>query len=127
MAGESAVQHNASLFTGVMISLGMLAAFVVAAALLDANNRNMDHISADTILILKVTSIVWKKSHLQTLRMCTCTSMCCKCSNDGKGTTFIPVPKNSNMDKGMKKRGLNTSLTGVDNAPRFFIGDPKPL
>lgn len=135
ISGEAAVTDD-SLSTGAMIGLAMLAAFVAAAALLlarklrhkDTSDRDFDLISVDTDF--EGNRFGNSDPFASTVDVHKCTSMYCNCNKGGTGTTFLPAPKKANLDKVMKKQGLDTtSPTGVDEAEAqgFFVGDSEPL
>lgn len=135
VTGESAVQDDDSLSAGAMIGLAMLAAIVAAAALLlgrkfrhkpVVNHGDMDLISVDTDFEGNKFGVE-NDPFASTVDVHRCTSMYCNCNKGGIGTTFIPAPKKTNMDKVLKKQGLKSSPTGVDEAQMFFVGDPEPL
>jgi hypothetical protein len=136
VSGEAAVTDDEGLSAGAMIGFAMLAAFLAAAALLlarklrrkDASDRDFDLISVDTDFEGKRFGA--NDPFASTVDVHKCTSMYCNCNKGGTGTTFIPAPKKSNIDKVIQKQGLDTtSPTGVDEAEAqgFFVGDPEPL
>ena len=136
ISGEAAVVDEQSLSAGAMIGIAMLAAFVAAAALLLARkmrrkpnaSRDFDLISVDTDFEGK--GLGANDPFASTVDVHKCTSMYCNCNKGGTGTTFLPAPRKSNMDKVIKKQGLDTtSPTGLDEADAqgFFVGDPEPL
>jgi hypothetical protein len=94
----------------------------------DASDRDFDLISVDTDF--EGNRFGANDPFASTVDVHKCTSMYCNCNKGGTGTTFIPAPKKSNIDKVIQKQGLDTtSPTGVDEAEAqgFFVGDPEPL
>ncbi|KAL7504685.1 hypothetical protein ACHAXN_002270 [Cyclotella atomus] len=137
VSGEAAVTDDEGLSAGAMIGFAMLAAFIAAAALLlarkmrrtgDASDRDFDLISVDTDF--EGNRFGSNDPFASTVDVHKCTSMYCNCNKGGAGTTFLPAPKKSIIDKVIKKQGIDsTSPTGVDEAAAqgFFVGDPEPL
>lgn len=136
ISGEAAVVEDEGLTAGAMVGLAMLAAFIAAAALLlarklrrkSASDRDFDLISVDTDF--EGRGLGSTDPFASTVDVHKCTSMYCNCNKGGAGTKFLPAPRKSNMDKVIKKQGLDSSSpTGVDEADAqgFFVGDPEPL
>ena len=137
VSGEAVVTEEEGLSTGAMIGLAMLGALIAATALLLArkfrrkpgtSDRDFDLISVDTDYEGKRFGS--NDPFASTVDVHKCTSMYCNCNKGGVGTTFLPAPRKSNMEKVIKKQGLDTtSPTGVDEADArgFFVGDPEPL
>ena len=136
ISGEAVVVDDGP-STGAMIAVAMLAAFVVAAALLlarklrrktDTSDREFDLLSVDTNFEGKRFEST--DPFTSTVDVHKCTSMYCNCNKGGTGTTFLPAPKKVNLDKVVKKQGLQTMLhQDVDetNAQDFSAGDDESL